>query len=68
MGLGGVNTMISRAEIYFLFGDPTPLIVAAMWRIEVVIVILISVYKKTMNVKAISTGKHSLSGQSPCPD
>lgn len=54
LGMGGVNTMIPWAEIYLLFRDPAPLIVTivltVMWRIEVVIVSLTSVYnRKTIN-------------------
>ena len=38
--------MIPWAEIYLLFRDPAPVVVTAMWRIEVVIVSLASVYNK----------------------
>ena len=52
LGMGGVNTMIPWAEIHLLFRDPAPLIITViMWRIEVLIVSLASVYnRKTMNV------------------
>jgi len=68
LGVGGVNTMIPWAEIYLLFRDPTPMIVTALWRIEVVVVSLASVYnRRRWTLKGISSDKHSLSDQSPCP-